>query len=246
MKQSKVLILDIETSPILAYVWGLRDQFLRAEQIKDDWYIMAWCSKWLNDTKTRYYDTRKKKTDHTILRPLWKLLDEADIVITQNGKNFDAKKINARFMLAGMKPTSPYKHFDTYQLVRQVAGFTSNSLDYLTHKLCNRHQKKSHKKFPGIKLWIECLKNNTEAWNTMRQYNIEDVLSTEELYLKIRAWAPQSFPKVYNLTDEKYDCGTCGYEGNMREGKPRKAKKYFYRQNSCPKCGAWQTAGRIK
>jgi hypothetical protein len=245
VKQSKVLILDIETSPLLVYVWGLRKQFLRSDQIKKDWYIMAWCAKWLGGTKPIYYDTQISMTDKPILEVLWKMLDEAEIVITQNGKNFDAKKINARFILAGMKPPSSYKHFDTYQLAKSVAGFTSNSLDYLTHKLCKQHQKKSHKKFPGIKLWIECLKGNKEAWHEMKKYNIKDVLATEELYLKIRAWAPESFPKVYNLTNKISECGTCGYEGHMREGKPRKAKKYLYKQNSCPKCGAWQTGGRI-
>lgn len=243
MKQSKTLILDIETSPLLVYSWGLKEQFLRSDQIKEDWYIMAWCAKWLNSKKHMYQDTRNKKN---ILTDLWKLLDAADIVITQNGKNFDSKKINAQFMLANMKPPSPYRHFDTYQLIRGVAGFTSNSLDYLTHKLCKTHKKKSHKQFPGIKLWVECLKGNIQAWNEMKKYNIKDVLSTEELYLKVRAWAPQSFPKVYDYTNEQLECGTCGYIGIMREGKPRKAKKYYYKQNTCPKCGAWQSGEKIK
>jgi len=44
--------------------------------------------------------------DSGILREIWKMLDEADIVITQNGRKFDQKKLNARFILNGFKPPS--------------------------------------------------------------------------------------------------------------------------------------------
>lgn len=250
MNKLNCLVIDIETAPLLAYVWGLKDQFISPNQVYKDWYIMVWSAKWLGDNKSKIitYDTRNKKygDDLSILKPLWRLLNQADIVITQNGKEFDAKKINARFMLHGMKPPKPYAHRDTYQIVRRVAGFTSNSLEYLTSKFCKKHVKTSHSKFPGMKLWVECLKGNKAAWDEMVAYNREDVLSTEELYLKIQAWAPESMPVVFDLTDKTSQCGTCGYSGKMRVGRPRRAKTYSYRQNSCPKCGTWQTGSRIK
>lgn len=249
MNKSRCLILDIETSPLLVYSWGIRDQHIGLDQIHTDWYIMAWSAKWVGEkAPVIYRDLRNKKlgNDKPILRPLWKLLNEADIVVTQNGREFDSKKINARFMLNGMKPPKPYQHFDTYQLVKRVASFTSNRLEYLTDKFCSTHKKSSHGKFSGWKLWIECLKGNIQAWNEMKAYNIKDVLSTEELYLKIRAWAPETFPKTFNLTDKEAQCGTCGYKGRMKEGRPRKAKTFMYRQNSCPKCGTWQIGERLK
>ena len=111
MNKGKVLILDIETSPMLVYVWGLKDQYVGVQQIHTDWHIMAWSAKWLEQPKSLvYYDLngRKPGNDLSIMKPLWKLLNEADIVITQNGREFDSKKINARFMLNGMKPPKPY------------------------------------------------------------------------------------------------------------------------------------------
>lgn len=244
MTKSKALILDIETSPLLAYIWELGEQSIALNQIHTDWYIMAWSAKWLGDpaNKTIYYDLRnhKKGDDKPILKPLWNLLNETDIVITQNGQKFDSRKINARFMLHGMTPPKPYQHIDTYRLVKHVADFTSNKLEYLTSKLCKDHKKVTHFKFPGLKLWIECLKGNLEAWDEMKFYNIKDVLSTEELYLKIKAWAPQSMPKLYPLTKGIDRCHTCGYTGQMREGRERISKGGVYTQNSCPKCGSWQ------
>lgn len=249
IKRAKVLILDIETSPILAYVWELKEQNIGVSQIYRDWYIMAWSAKWLEepDSSIVYYDNRKAKNgdDSALLRPLWKLLNEAEIVITQNGKEFDAKKINARFMLNGMPPTKPFRHYDTYQLVRSVAGFTSNGLEYLTSKFCKKHKKASHSKYPGWSLWVECLKDNQDAWNEMKKYNIKDVLSTEELYLNIRSWAPERFPKVFDFTDAALQCGTCGHEGRMIEGKLRGPKGRRYRQHQCPKCGSWQKGLKV-
>lgn len=250
MNKQKALVLDIETSPMLAYIWELGDQNVSLGQIHTDWYIMAWSAKWL-DSPTKsimYYDLRGVKggNDISILKPLWNLLNEADIVITQNGKKFDSRKINARFMLHGMQPPKPYLHIDTYLLTKKVAEFTSHKLEYLTSHLCEDHKKISHGKYPGLKLWIECLKGNKQAWNEMEYYNKEDVLSTEELYLKVKAWAPESTPKVYPLTKEASHCHTCGYDGAMREGRPRIRKGGVYTQDSCPKCGSWQIAKQKK
>jgi uncharacterized protein YprB with RNaseH-like and TPR domain len=198
MSEQKVLILDIETSPLLVYVWNLKDQYVGLNQMVQDWHIMAWSAKWLDDpaSKVHYYDQRNLKAgnDLPILRPLWKLLNEADIVITQNGKAFDSKKINARFMLHGMKPPQNYKHLDTYLIAKKVASFTSHSLEYLSEHFCTKYKKLSHGSFPGLSLWVQCLKGNMKAWDEMKTYNIQDTLTTEELYKKIEAWVPQTMP----------------------------------------------------
>ncbi len=243
MLQSKVLILDIETSPLLAYIWELGEQRVNLNQIKTDWYIMAWSAKWLNEEGVIYYDLRTHKVgdDKAILKPLWDLLNQADIVITQNGQHFDSRKINARFIFHGMNPPKPYQHIDTYRLIKKVAAFTSSKLEYLTEKLCKTHKKITHGKFGGLSLWIECLKGNVDAWEEMKRYNIKDTLSTEELYLRVKAWAPQSMPKVYPMTQSIDTCQTCGYIGKMKLGRDRIKPTGIYIQNSCPKCGSWQT-----
>jgi uncharacterized protein YprB with RNaseH-like and TPR domain len=77
---------------------GLARPNVAVNQIHKDWYVIAWSAKWYGDpaSKTLYRDQRNAKNienDKEILKDLWKLLDEADIVITQNGKNFDSPKI---------------------------------------------------------------------------------------------------------------------------------------------------------
>ena len=132
----KILIYDIETAPILGYVWGLWQNNVGLNQIESDWYALSWSAKWLGspEDEVMYMDQRHAKNiedDSKMLKDIWKLLDEADIVITQNGKKFDQKKLNARFIMHGMKPPNSYRHIDTLQIAKRVFGFTSNKLEYM-------------------------------------------------------------------------------------------------------------------
>lgn len=133
VNRPKVLIFDIETAPLMSYVWQLYDQNIGLSQVQSDWHVLAWSAKWLDDPtcKIMYMDQRYApniEDDSGILKEIWKMLDEADIVITQNGRKFDQKKLNARFILNGFKPPSSYKHIDTLVIARKHFGFTSNKL----------------------------------------------------------------------------------------------------------------------
>jgi len=247
----KVLTMDIETSPTVAYVWGRYDQNIAVNQIKSDWSVLAWSAKWLGDpaSKIIYYDQRHAKdlsNDKKILVPLWQLLDEADIVITQNGQKFDSPKLNARFILNGMMPPSPYRHFDTYRLARRIACFTSNSLEYLSGVLCKKYKKLKHRKFPGMKLWTECLAGNMKAWKEMEIYNKHDVLATEELYMKIRAWAPESMPSPFIAEKASVLCKVCGDKGRMQRRGVAVKNKARYQRYQCQSCGGWATGEKVK
>lgn len=216
----RVLLADIETAPILAFVWGLFDQNVAINQIKSDWHLLSWSAKWLGDApnKTMYMDQRNEKNiedDSKILKGIWKLLDEADIVIWQNGRNFDHKKLNARFVLNGMKPPSSYKHIDTLQIAKKHFGFTSNKLEYMSSKLCKKYKKLKHNKFAGFEMWSECLKGNKAAWREMEKYNRYDVLALEELYTKLGPWETSiNFHAYSNDKDFKCNCGSKRFKLN--------------------------------
>lgn len=241
-KQPKVLVFDIETSPIVAHVWGLRDQNISLNQIVKDWQVLAFAAKWLGEPVSQviYRDMRHANSDIGVLVKIWHLLDEADIVITQNGQNFDSRKLNARFIERNMRPPKPYRHLDTYKIAKAAAEFTSHKLEYLTDKLCTKYKKLSHKNFPGMSLWNECLKGNVKAWNEMKRYNIHDVLSTEELYLKLQAWTPKNAPPV-SLTG----CVSCGSKSFIKKGVDG-TKTALWQRLKCICCGKWQRGDKLK
>lgn len=193
IKEPKILIFDIETAPILAHVWGLFDQNVGLNQIQSDWHVLSWAAKWAGDppSKVMYQDQRNAKdvtNDKKILQSIRELLDQADLVITQNGIKFDSKKLNARFLFHEIKSPSSYRHRDTLKMAKKHFNLTSYKLEYMTDKFCKKYKKQKHKKYPGHELWKECLRGNKEAWKEMQKYNIHDVLATEELYNVLKQW----------------------------------------------------------
>lgn len=187
----RILIYDIETAPILAHVWKLWDNNVGLNQIDSDWYMLSFCAKWLGEDEIFYYDQRDAEApqdDTYILSKLWSMLNEADIVIGQNIRRFDTKKVNARFVLNGFPKPSAYRQIDTMVIAKEQFGFTSNKLEYMAGKLCPEHTKDNHNEFPGHTLWVECLRNNIEAWEAMERYNRDDVLATEALYNVLSSW----------------------------------------------------------
>ncbi|MNJ09321.1 hypothetical protein D3C77_34650 [compost metagenome] len=237
----KVLSIDIETSPITGYVWSLWKQNVGLNQIKDEWNILSFCAKWLHEDDPIYEDCRENpRDDSKLLDSIWKLLDEADIVITQNGKRFDVPKINARFVMGGKLPPSPYKIVDTMLIAKQQFAFTSKKLEWMTDKLCQHHKKNTHAKFPGFELWAQCMLGNPEAWDEMREYNIPDVLSMEELYLIIRPWfIGHPNMAIYFHDDEpKLRCPKCGGLHIEQKGWTFTQSGKYPRMH-CNSCGGW-------
>lgn len=242
MTKPKILLFDIETSPIIAQVWDLFDQNIALNQIQIDWHLLAWAAKWLGNKEVIYADQSKAKditNDKNILVRLWNLLNEADIVVTQNGNRFDIKKINARFAIHNMKPPAPYRKVDTLQLAKKHFGFTSNKLAYMTDKLCLKYKKLEHKNFPGHELWQECLKGNKKAWKEMKKYNTHDVLALEELYLKLAPWGTGIDFNVYS--DSIRPTCNCGSKNMIRSGyRTTLAGRYI--RYKCEDCGAWMAS----
>lgn len=235
----RILVFDIETSPINVDVWALGKQHITIDQIKQDWSILSFAAKWLGEKKIYYYDTRKEKdprNDKKVVAALWKLLDEADLVVAHNGDKFDIKKFNYRAAFYGMEPPSHYKSTDTYKETKRVFGSTSHKLSYLTDKFNKKYKKLKHNKYPGRELWTQVLTHNTSAWKEMEKYNKYDILSTEEFLTGIRPWI-----KMHNLsafiTDDVIRCPFCLSSDIRKAGPVRLASGIFqgYRCSNCKK-----------
>lgn len=234
----KALLFDIETSPLLVYAWDLWDQNIALNQIVEDWSVLAYCAKWLDSKSLIYDDNRNEKNirdDKRLLKGIWNLLNQADVVITQNGIEFDSKKLNARFAINGMKPPSSYRHIDTRKIAKKHFKFTSNKLEYFTEVLGTKYKKLKHEKFPGQELWNQCLKRNKEAWREMEKYNKYDVLALEEVYRKLVPWDTKVNFSVY--VDGGGNMCSCGSEEFSKNGFFYSAVGKYQRY-TCKSCGA--------
>lgn len=235
----KILLFDIETAPMLAYVWSLWQDGIGLDMMKNDWFILSWAAKWLDEKEVFYHDQSKCKdmeNDKALMQKLWKLLDEADIVITQNGIKFDHKKVNARFIIHGMKPPSPYKMVDTLVMAKKNFAFTSNKLEYLSNNLNKKYTKLTKgRKFHGFDLWRECLKGNKSAWAEMKKYNMRDVLALEETFKVLAPWDLQFNRNLYTHDKQLMQCPNCGHKHYKKHGHSYTASGKFQRYE-CQSC----------
>jgi len=231
----KILLIDIETRPLLAYVWSIWQQDVALNQIHSEWAVISFAAKWLGETEIIYSDLRHQKNtddDKPLLKKVWNLIDEADILITQNGKRFDAKKLNARFILNGIDPPSPVRHIDTLVIAKKHFAFTSNKLEYLSEKLTPESRKTKSKKFSGFELWSECLKGNQDAWKELELYNRQDIVALEAVYKRLYPW-----DNSINFQLENTGTCTCGSTRFRKKG-------FFfsnvgkYQRYKCLHCGA--------
>lgn len=225
IKVPKILIFDIETAPLRAYVWSRWKQNIFLEQTIAEWFCICWSAKWLyaNETMVDVLTPEEiiNEDDSRIMEKLWHLFDEADIIIAHNGIRFDIAKCNSRFILLGFPPPSTYQVIDTKVVTAKQFGFSSNKLDALAGYFGIEHKMDT-----DFDLWVRCLKGDAEALQYMATYNIKDTEILEEVYLKLRPWI-KNHPNVGMYLDSKEPiCSSCGSHTLESTG------KYYYTQTA--------------
>jgi predicted RNA-binding Zn-ribbon protein involved in translation (DUF1610 family) len=228
---TKILLLDIETAPNIAYVWGLWKQNINPEFIAANGYVLCWTAKWLGSKEVMFKRIRKGK-EASLLGPIHKLLDQAHAVIHYNGKKFDIPTLNKEFLTHGMSPPSPYKQVDLLQTMWSTFRFPSNKLDYIAQTL-EIGEKLRHE---GPQLWIGCMRDDPQSWKTMEAYNRHDVVLLEKLYLKLRPWI-KGHPNIGAIAGVPA-CPNCGSEDFKRD-QTHLAQVLKYERYQCNGCDTW-------
>lgn len=226
----RTLILDIERVPAIGTVWELFNQNVSLDSLLKDAETCCFAAKWYGQdgTITMDYLTHTQKQ---LAKKLWKLLSEADRVVTYNGGKFDLKVLNTMFLENGLPPPVPYKNVDLYRTVRSRFYGTSNKLDYWLRKLSIGKKMAT----TGASLWTRTLTGDRAAMEEMLAYNIEDVRLTEELYTKLLPWIPTLGPTV--AEDGRTLC-KCGCDTFAPQG-VHKAPALTYTRYVCTNCGEW-------
>lgn len=229
----KLLLLDIETAPNKVYSWGLYNQNIAINQIDEPGYTLCWAAKWLGSDEV-FFSSVQHDGAEAMLKSIYMLLDQADVVIHYNGSRFDIPVLNQEFLSAGFKPPAPFQEIDLYRTVKRRFKFVSNKLDYVLRHL-GFEGKVVHK---GMQLWLDCMKGDERAWKVMREYNIGDVVQLEKLYEHLKPWVP-NHPN-HGLYDPAGApaCPSCGSTHLQRRGL-RYTATQAYQRFQCQDCGAW-------
>lgn len=235
----RVLLLDIETAPNIAYVWRLFDDFIGVDQLVANSHVLCVSAKWLGEKTVHYYSLH----DHgqaSMLKAISELMNEADVVVHYNGTKFDIPNLHREFLTAGLPPTSPVKQVDLLKVVRKQFKFTSNKLDFVCKQL-GLGNKVRHK---GMELWRQCMADDVKAWKVMKRYNIQDVILLEKLYVKLVPWVP-NHPNVTLYNKHPDSCPRCGSDKYQSRGVAH-AASMSYNRYQCNKCHGWFKGPRDK
>lgn len=236
-KKPRVLEVDIETSPVKCWTWNTIKAFIAPEFIIEPHYIMSWAAKWLGSDDIAFDSAEgeidgDRVMDERLCGTLWELCKKADVVIGHNGKAFDVKHMRTRWMLQGLTPPATFHIIDTLKMAREFR-FERNKLDYIA-RLSKIGKKLEHH---GNGLWIDCLRGDKEAWKLMREYNLNDVILLEEIYLMMRPWFKGHPNLALYYNDGKTRCTRCGSSSLSDLGKDVGLNAQVYPGYRCDNCG---------
>lgn len=210
-KLPKILIFDIETSPMISYHFGHWNQNISLDQVIENPIMLTWSAKWLFSSEVISEkittDEVLRRDDKRIVTALWNLINGADIVVAHFGNKFDIPMMNSRFIINGLQPTTSYKSIDTKAVASKHFRFPSNKLDAIAGYFGFGKKIKT-----DFLLWRGCMEGNADKIEEMRVYNVQDVIVLEEVYLKLRPYI-RSHPNVGLYIDSEVPgCANCGCE----------------------------------
>ena len=226
----KVLLLDIETSPNSAFVWGLWDQNVGLSQLIESSETLCWSAKWYGSDEIMF-DSIHQSNRKRMVKRIHRLIDTADVVIHYNGSRFDLPTLNKEFLLHDLFPPAPARSIDLLRVVKKQFRFPSNKLDYVTQAL-----KIGSKSPTTFKLWVDCMNGVETAWQAMEEYNKQDVLLLEKLYERLQPWIKH--PVSHSVSGAGLVCPNCGGGHYHKRGFAYTAASKYQRYN-CKSCGAW-------
>lgn len=212
---------------------------LECTHLKADWgTILCAGYKFLHEKKVHvpsimdYEGWEKDVTnDKKLVQDFYKVLMEADLIVTYFGKGFDWKYITAKLLEHGLPPLPNIPHIDLFYTVKNNMALSRKSLDNVARFLDLENQKSP---VTG-KMWKQAQIGNKNAIKYVIKHCKFDVLVLEELYLKLRPLVRQH-PRV----GEVRNCSACGSNRLHRRGRAlstvAKTERYRYQ---CQDCRHW-------
>jgi hypothetical protein len=236
----RVLTLDIERIPGLAPVWDQKTRWIGAQTwrrlprticVGYHWYDKrhpALIAEWDDTNRVNFVNAA------------WELLDQADVIVTFNGKRFDLPHLKGMFAEAGMPPPSPWRNVDLFQVARTAFGFESKSLDHLCQRLGVVGKRGRYDAAQAE----AAASGDERAQAALTRYCKADVKATVAVYDALRAWIP-NHPHIGHTSSETLTCPNCGGTDLEPNGSYR-AITMEYAQYRCRHCKANVRAGHVR
>jgi hypothetical protein len=228
----KILLIDIEVAPLKVWSYGIRDQYHSVNSIDEDWNVLSFAAKFLDEEKIYYFhvDPANPRDDSSVVKEAFNLISKCDYLVAHN-LAFDLKMLTARWLFYEFHVVRPFQKICTYQIAKCNFRLTSNKLEYLA-KYLGVIEKLDHGKFPGMELFKQCAQGNLEAFKELEDYNVRDVVTLEAVFLKLRRYDSR-IRFSYFTQENTCSCGS----REFREVDPIATSTGIFRTHQCVECG---------
>ena len=224
---SRILVYDLESTSLNA----------------DDGDLLVFAYKWLDEKKAHVpsvLDTclpcdgckRIHIDDRALVRQAHAIMSQADVMLTFNGKNFDIKYMQSKFMRYGLPALPEISHVDLYQTARTKMRLTRKSLANISHYL----QLTNEKTKLDWDIWRRAAKGYTKEIRYIRDHGAADIYVTQELYEKHMRQYVRQHPRVSGYGP----CRRCGADTLERRGVAVTILKGQQHRYQCRTCAGWE------
>lgn len=247
---AKVCFIDIETTFNIGLHFGNYNQNLGVDHKVRDSHLLSYAYAWNDgdvvsevlDAKTIQDDVIRSiveqdaftDIDYDMVLKIWSILDNAAVIVAQNGKSFDIKRINSYFLKYDLPLPSPYKVYDTLSVAKKMFNMSFKSLKFLAQYL-GVTQKIDNS---GVDLWKSCtLGWSQDDLDEMEMYNRGDIETLREVYYKLLKYDNDSVNMaLYSDSGSDSLCPTCGSHNVSPLGKQCATNKRKYEVYRCGDC----------
>lgn len=187
---AKILIYDIETSYNIVKSWRVGYNLnINPGDILHERKIICISYKWLDENQIYNLSWDKNQCDKFMIEQFIEVLNEADLIVSHNGDNFDLPWIKTRALYHNLPMLVNYKQFDTLKVAKRKFNFNSNKLDYISEFLGFGNKIKTE-----MKLWDDIILHKCpKAMEKMLTYCDMDVELLEKVYDKLVHWENPMF-----------------------------------------------------
>jgi hypothetical protein len=244
MSKPRIVLWDIERTHNLVSVFQLKyNDYISPDNIIQESFVPCAAWKILDESPVHAVSTlddpkrfsKDPTDDYHVIKTLHGVLSSADVLIAHNGDAFDLKFTESRIIHHGLSPLPPITSIDTLKVAKTRFLFNANNLNYLGQFLGVGKKLETE---PG--LWLKVLNGDKSAIRRMVEYNKQDVVLLEKVFLKLQPYIANHVNRQLYGQD---GCPRCGSKKVQSRGFHRAVTR-VYRRFQCQACGGWFKSGK--
>jgi predicted RNA-binding Zn-ribbon protein involved in translation (DUF1610 family) len=210
-------------------------------------YILCASYKWLHEKKVHTIGhklTGRHVADITndkfICEQMAALINESDVVVTWNGRDFDHRFLQARMLHHGLGALKWDGQEDLLMTARKRLKMRPRSLGEVGRFLGCKEQKMLVTK----EVWMAAGRGEVAGLKEWQSRCVSDVLLLEEIYHKLGPLS-NTHPNVTHRQIDGNLCPFCGKDELQSRGRTL-ALRHYRQRYRCQGCGKWATGNPIK